>query len=114
MSTFEPEFVAAQTTVDRHALAEQLASTAVDAQLAACVQITEVTSLYRWGGSVEKDSEQLLTFKTTAEALPALRRLIEREHPYDEPEFIVLPIMDGSPSYLSWIRDSVRPTADDS
>jgi len=114
MSPSEPEFIAAQTTVDRPALAEQLASAAVASRLAACVQITEATSVYRWDDAIEKDVEQLLTFKTTAQALPALRRLIDREHPYDEPEFIVLPIMDGSPSYLDWVRDSVRPPAEDS
>src|SRR5699024_6284137 len=70
---------------------------AIGSRLAACVQITEATSVYRWEDGVEKDAEQLLTFKTTAQALPGLRRLIEREHPYDEPEFIVLPIVDGSP-----------------
>lgn len=114
MSTSESEFVAAQTTVDRPALAEQLASAAVDSRLAACVQITEATSVYRWDDTIQKDTEQLLTFKTTVQALPALESLIAREHPYDEPEFIVLPIVDGSPSYLSWVRDSVRASADDS
>src|SRR5690625_7911723 len=84
MSPSDPEFIAAQTTVDRPALAEQLASAAVGSRLAACVQITEATSVYRWEDGVEKDAEQLLTFKTTAQALPGLRRLIEREHPYDE------------------------------
>ena len=114
MSASEPEFIAAQTTVDRPALAEQLASAAVGSRLAACVQITEATSVYRWEDGIEKDAEQLLTFKTTAQALPGLQRLLEREHPSDEPEFIVLPIVDGSPSYLGWVRDSVRPPADDS
>src|SRR5699024_1865869 len=114
MSPSEPEFIAAQTTVDRPALAQQLASAAVGSRPAACVQHTEATSEYRRRDGSEKDAEQLLTFKTTAQALPGLQRLIEREHPYEEPEFIVLPIVDGSPSYLGWVRDSVRPPADDS
>lgn len=102
------EFVAVQTTTDSRALAESIASSAVDARLAACVQISEITSVYRWGGAVEHDAEQLLTLKTTAEAVPALRELVHHEHPYDEPEFIVLAILDGSTSYLDWIRRSVE------
>lgn len=113
MSTFDPEFVAAQTTVDTRQLAEQLASAVVESRLAACVQISEVASIYRWDGAVEKDTEQLLTFKTTSQALSALSELIEREHPYDEPEFVVLPITGGSASYLTWIRESVQAPADD-
>jgi periplasmic divalent cation tolerance protein len=38
--------------------------------------------------------------------------LIERfreRHPYEVPEVIVLPISNGSLSYLSWIGASVRP-----
>lgn len=114
MNTSDPEFIAAQTTVNSAAGAEQLAAAVVDSRLAACVQISEVTSVYRWAGAVEKSSEQLLTLKTTARALPQLSRLIEREHPYDEPELIALPITGGSESYLTWIRESVQPPPADS
>lgn len=103
----EPEFVAAQTTLDSRESAHHLASAAVQARLVACVQVSVVSSFYRWDGGVENDEEHLLTFKTTAAAVPGLRDLLGREHPYDEPEFIVLPIVDGSESYLEWIRESV-------
>ena len=105
----EPEFVAVQTTLDSREGAHRLASAAVQARLVACVQVCEVSSFYRWDGGVEHDQEHLLTFKTTSAAVPELRDLVHREHPYDEPEFIAMPIVDGSDSYLEWIRESVTP-----
>jgi periplasmic divalent cation tolerance protein len=59
---------------------------------------------------VHDDPEWLLTFKTTAEvAAGPLRDHISQHHPYDEPEYIIQPIIDGSTDYLTWIRESVQP-----
>jgi periplasmic divalent cation tolerance protein len=44
---------------------DKLASSLVDSQLAACVNILPgITSVYRWEGKVNKDSELLLIIKT--------------------------------------------------
>ena len=40
--------------------------------------------------------------------LPALEKFILANHPYDTPEFVVLPITGGSPRYLDWISASLR------
>jgi periplasmic divalent cation tolerance protein len=29
-------------------------------------------------------------------------------HPYEVPEFLVLPVVDGSDAYLKWLGDSIR------
>jgi uncharacterized protein involved in tolerance to divalent cations len=44
--------------------------------------------------------------KTTAARVPALRARLFELHDYDVPEFIVMPLIDGSDAYLSWIRES--------
>ncbi|SMY12643.1 divalent-cation tolerance protein CutA [Brevibacterium jeotgali] len=104
----QPACVAAETTTDSREVAEHLASTAVDQCLAACVQISAIRSYYRWEGEVQNDPEFLLTFKTTAAAADGpLKEFLDREHPYDEPELIIVPIIGGSDSYLAWIADSV-------
>ncbi|HLR45107.1 MAG TPA: divalent-cation tolerance protein CutA [Brevibacterium sp.] len=104
-----PDCVAAETTTDAREVAEHLASTAVDKGLAACVQISAIRSYYRWEGEVQNDPEFLLTFKTTAPvAHGPLKEFLDREHPYDEPELVILPITGGSESYLAWIVDSVE------
>lgn len=98
--------MSARTTADSAEVAERLASRAVETRLAACVQVSEVKSFYHWEGGIQQDPEFLLTLKTTAEAVPELKRFIEKEHPYDEPEFIVVPVIDGSQGYLSWVARS--------
>lgn len=104
-----PEFVTVQTTVEDRPQAERLAAALLDAGLGACVQVSAVRSFYRWKGEVHDDPEQLLTVKTTAAAVPALKELLAREHPYEEPELIVQPILDGAPGYLDWVRENTAP-----
>ncbi|WP_051130850.1 divalent-cation tolerance protein CutA [Nesterenkonia alba] len=102
------QYVAVQTTVETHDDAERLASTLVEKRLAACVQISEIRSVYHWVGAVQQDTELLLTCKTSFSAVPQLRELIAAEHPYDEPELIVLPIIGGSQTYLEWVGENSR------
>jgi len=40
--------------------------------------------------------------------LAALEKLILEHHPYETPEFVVLPLGQGSPGYLQWLADSVK------
>jgi periplasmic divalent cation tolerance protein len=39
--------------------------------------------------------------------LAALEKLIVATHPYDTPEFVVLPISRGNKRYLDWVRASL-------
>ena len=97
------------TTVADNERAEQIARTLVDEHLAACVNVHgPMTSFYRWKGAVERDAERQLVIKTTRDRLPALEARLKALHTYELPEFIVLPIDDGSADYLGWIVDSVH------
>lgn len=79
----------------------------VESKVAACVNaIPKVKSYYWWEGAVQNDSEILLLIKTRAALVPQLNDLIKKEHPYEVPELIVHPIIDGNSDYLSWIQDS--------
>ena len=71
-----------------------------------------MTSTYRWKEDVQTDPEQQVILKTTLDRVPALWTRLKDLHPYDVPEFIVLPIIDGSDNYLNWIRGSVGGKAD--
>lgn len=85
-----------------------LARALVEERLAACVNLVpQIRSVYRWEGRVQEDGETLLLVKTTAAALPALERRVGELHPYELPEFLVLPELAGSAGYLGWVRDSV-------
>ena len=103
------EFVLITTTSGDHAVAEQIAAELVDRRLVACAQISPpVRSVYRWQGKVEFTEEVVLQLKTTVQQVDAVKQAIDELHPYDVPEVIVVPIVDGSDSYLQWVRDETR------
>jgi periplasmic divalent cation tolerance protein len=86
--------------------ARALAKRLVEKRLAACVNlIPGVRSIYRWEGRVEESRETLLVLKTTAGALKELESAVKELHPYDVPEFVVLPVERASEAYANWVRD---------
>ena len=90
------------------ALARKIARAVVEKRLAACVNVvpSPVESLYTWKGRLEFARERLLLIKTTAERLSLLEREVKRLHIYAVPEFIALPITEGSPEYLAWLGET--------
>jgi periplasmic divalent cation tolerance protein len=94
-----------------HSLTEgrKIAKSVVNKRLAACVNIllSPVNSIYRWKEKIEVAHEYFLLIKTTANGYPALQKEIARMHSYDVPEIVALPIANGLPQYLSWLRASV-------
>ena len=104
----EPSAVIVLTTLGADADATAFARTLVEERLAACVNILPpMRSVYRWKGSVEEDREQQLVIKTSRERLETLQQRLHALHPYEVPEFIVLPIVGGSQAYLEWLAESV-------
>ena len=104
------DLVVALTTVPSDFDAAALAQDLVVSGLAACVSVLPgVTSVYTWDGVPQVDKEQQLIIKTTAEAVEALWEVLKTRHPYDTPEFVVMPIVDGSEDYLAWVEKSVGP-----
>jgi periplasmic divalent cation tolerance protein len=84
----------------------------VEERLAACVNaLPEMESFFRWHGAIERDRERQLIIKTTVDRLPDLERRLHEMHPYDLPEFLVIPVGAGSEAYLRWIRTSTRTEA---
>ena len=105
----ETECVLVMTTLPADADASGLAQTRVETRLAACVNLLPVMeSVYRWEGAVETERERQLIIKTTRERTAALWERIRELHPYDVPEFIVVPIADGNEAYLRWVGESTR------
>jgi periplasmic divalent cation tolerance protein len=90
-------------------LARKIARAVVEKRLAACVNVmlSPIESVYTWKGKVERAREYLLVMKTTAKCLVELEKEVKHLHSYDVPEFITLPITEGSKKYLSWMDESV-------
>ncbi len=85
-------------------VAERIANTLVEENLAACVNIIgKVTSLYRWEGHVERATEALLLVKGTAEQTESMISRVREIHPYEVPEILVTDIVAGNKDYLDWL-----------
>jgi periplasmic divalent cation tolerance protein len=98
------------TQMPDSASAQALARALVEGRLAACVSIgATVGSLYHWRGEIEMAQEVPLVVKTVSEAYPAVEEAIRCRHPYELPEIIAVPITDGLPAYLDWIRRETDP-----
>ena len=93
--------------------ARRLARAALKARLIACANLVpKIESHYRWQGKIERGSEILLILKTTVARLAKLEKFILSEHPYDTPEFIVIPLKAGNRGYLDWVGISCGPGKD--
>lgn len=86
----------------------RIGSAVVEERLAACVNILPgVQSIYRWKCEIENAEETLTLMKITQQSFSALRDRIRQLHPYETPEIIAVPILDGLAEYLAWIGAQV-------
>ena len=83
-----------------------IANQLVKKKLAACVNITKISSVYSWKGKIENQSEYLALFKTTKKNLQALKKELEKLHPYDVPEIVEINPISINKPYLKWLVDS--------
>ena len=103
------DVVVVLSTVPNDESAERIARTLVDEKLAACVNLLPpMTSIYRWKGSVERDTERQIVMKTTQQQVGALKKRLGELHSYELPEFLVLGVEAGDPAYLSWVASSLK------
>jgi periplasmic divalent cation tolerance protein len=97
------------TTLPAETDAVAFGRTLIEEKLAACVNVLPpMTSIYRWQGQIEDAREQQVVIKTTADRIPTLEARLRTLHPYEVPEFVLLPAAAASDAYGSWVRESVR------
>lgn len=108
-SESESQAVIAFSTVDSEKEATRMARAFVEARLAACVNIIpKITSVYEWKKKVCEEAEVLLIIKTQKNRMEELKALLSELHPYEVPELIVFPVIDGLPDYLNWLFENSR------
>ena len=102
------DFAIILTTASAVEEGQSIANTLVEKQLAACVNIIpNISSVYRWEGQIQSESEVLLLIKTTKDLEAKVYREVQKVHSYDTPELITLPITNGSKTYLDWMTNAV-------
>jgi periplasmic divalent cation tolerance protein len=91
--------------------AEAIATTLIQAKLAACVSLFPIHSIYTWQDQVNHDEEWQLLIKSALVQFEPLEATIRALHPYEVPEIIALPLVAGSLPYLQWISEQVDTSA---
>ena len=97
-------------TVPSREAGEAMAEALVGERLAACVNLCgPVRSIYRWKEEICRDDEHLMVIKTTRARYAALESRVRALHTYEVAEVIALPIEQGAPAYLAWLRGETGP-----
>jgi len=85
-----------------------IANQIVKKKLAACVNITKISSVYSWKGKIENKDEYLALFKTTKKNQIALKKELEKLHPYDVAEIAEINVESINQPYMKWLVDSTN------
>ncbi|MBC3930886.1 MAG: divalent-cation tolerance protein CutA [Undibacterium curvum] len=105
MSTQTTSVLLVMTNCPDRASALRIAQALLEKSLVACVNVyPEMLSLYNWQGEQEQAPEVALHLKTRAELYPQLEQAIIALHPYQVPEIIAIPVVQGLPAYLDWVQ----------
>jgi len=90
--------------------AVKIVRTMLEERLIACGNLVEsVSSLFWWKGKIEEEKEVLVIMKSDEKLFKKLSKRVKELHSYDVPEILALPIVDGSPSYLDWLKGCLEP-----
>lgn len=90
--------------------ADGMARVLVEEGLAACVNLIPLRSVYRWKGELCEEGEVALLMKVGDAGVDRLRERVLALHPYELPEFIVLPVetVGSLGAYLAWVESGTR------
>jgi len=90
--------------------AVKIVRTLLEEKLIACGNIMDtVFSFFWWKGKIEEEKEVLVIMKSHENLFKKLSKRVTELHSYDVPEILALPIVDGSPSYLDWMKGCLEP-----
>jgi periplasmic divalent cation tolerance protein len=89
--------------------AVKIVRTLLEERLIACGNLVDsVSSFFWWKGEVEEEEEVLVIMKSSEKLFRKLSERVMELHSYDVPEVLAIPIVDGSSSYLEWLRGCVE------
>ncbi len=104
----QTQLVTIMTTVETEADAATLADKLIKNNLAACVQEIKIRSHYNWKNETKNDPEILLLVKTSAPRAEEAVAFIKRNHSYDLPEILILPVAGGLEDYIHWVQSETK------
>lgn len=76
----------------------------VEARLAACAQISEIESFYRWEGALQQESEWRVLLKTVPARYAELEAALKAAHPYELPAIVAWPCTQAVADFADWVN----------
>ena len=90
--------------------AVKIVRTLLEERLIACANIVDsVSSFFWWQEKIEEEKEVLVLMKSHESLFKKLSKRVNELHSYDIPEILALPVVEGSQSYLDWMKASLEP-----
>ncbi|MEM7826904.1 MAG: divalent-cation tolerance protein CutA [Candidatus Aenigmatarchaeota archaeon] len=96
------------TTTRNEKEAKKIAMTLIDERLAACANIFNISSIYRWDKKINESYEVAMFIKTKSSAVNNAIKRIKELHSYDIPAILVLNVEKGYEKFLSWVNGEVK------
>lgn len=85
-----------------------MARALVERRLAACAQITQIESVYRWDGAIRHEPEFRIVFKTVVGRYVELEAAIRELHSYQLPAIYAVAVDLADTRYAQWVKDELR------
>jgi len=101
------------TTAATRTDVQAIAHAVVEQRLAACAQVIgPITSTYWWQGKIGTAEEWLCVMKSRQDLYGELEKAIRQVHPYEVPEILAVPVVQGSQDYLEWMDHELAQPVD--
>lgn len=95
------------TTTNDQQVVDKITTSLLEANLAACIQVDNVVSYFKWEGKISSVLEYRIVIKARSDNYNTIEKVITDIHDYDLPQIIKLDIQDGLSSYLNWVTQSI-------
>jgi periplasmic divalent cation tolerance protein len=90
------------------AVARKVARHLLKKRLIACANLfpSPIYSVYTWKGKLKQGKEWVVILKTASSRFEAVKKEIEKVHPYEVPCIVKIPA-SANKSFEKWVKESV-------
>ena len=87
--------------------AKRIGESLVGKKLAGCVNMFPIDSVFAWKGKISRNKEVAAIIKTEKKNFKKIESFILKNHSYDTPCIIEIPLSRITKKYLSWLKSNV-------